>query len=113
MVLSFSKDNFGKFHKNLPLLQLFESLKIGVFLHKNAKTFNDGISCVKTKITRFGCLLLFFVLNIYKTQGIFGRKNMNCLLPPIAELLRWEPGIVFQETTVLGGSSITICLKNG
>ena len=47
MVLSFSKDNFGKFHQDLPLLQLNEGLKMGVFLHKNVKTFNDGISCVK------------------------------------------------------------------
>ena len=45
MVLSFSKDNFGKFHQELPLLQLFEGLKFGVFLYKNVKTFDDGISC--------------------------------------------------------------------
>ena len=42
MVLSFSKDNFGKFHQDLPLLQLYEGLKMGVFLHKNVKTFDDG-----------------------------------------------------------------------
>ena len=58
MVLYFSKENFAKFHQNLPLLQLLEGLKIGVFLDKNVKTFDDGISCVKTKITRrSGCLL--------------------------------------------------------
>ena len=51
MVLSFNKDNFGKFHQDLPLLQLFEGLKMGVFLHKNVKTFDDGISCVNKKIT--------------------------------------------------------------
>ena len=44
MVISFGKDDFGKFHKDLPLLQLFEGLKMGVFLHKNVKTFDDGIS---------------------------------------------------------------------
>ena len=62
MVLSFRKDNFGKFHQSLPLLQLYEGLKMGVFLHKNVKTFDDGISCVKIKIIRkYGCLLLFFL----------------------------------------------------
>ena len=35
--LFFSKDNFGEFHKDLLLLQQFEGLKIGVFLHKNVK----------------------------------------------------------------------------
>ena len=60
MVLSVSKDKFGKFHQDLPLLQLYEGLKMGVFLHKNVKTFDDGISCVKIKIVRRnGCLLLF------------------------------------------------------
>ena len=34
----------------------------------------------------------------------------NCLLPPFAELLRWELGVVFQETAVLGGSCIMIYL---
>ena len=43
MVLSFNKDNLGKIHKNFPLLQLFEGLKMGVFLYKNVKTFDDGI----------------------------------------------------------------------
>ena len=72
MVLSFSKDNFGKFHQDLPLLQLYEGLKMGVFLHKNVKTFIDAISCVKIKITqRYGCLLLFFCVE-YIFQGIFG-----------------------------------------
>ena len=52
---------------------------------------------------------IFFVLNIYP-KVYFGEK-INCLLPPIAELLRWEPGVVFQETAVLGGSCITICLR--
>ena len=40
MVLSFSKDNFGKFHQDLPLLQLYEGLKIGVFLHKNVRRWH-------------------------------------------------------------------------
>ena len=34
MVLTFSKDNFGKLDQDLPLLQLYEGLKMGVFLHK-------------------------------------------------------------------------------
>ena len=34
MVLSFSRDNFGMFRQDLPLLQLFDGLKLGVFLHK-------------------------------------------------------------------------------
>ena len=51
MVLSFSKDNFGKVHQYLPLLQLYEGLKMGVFLLKNVKIFKDGISCVKFLIT--------------------------------------------------------------
>ena len=72
---------------------------MGVFLHKNVKTFDDGISCAKNKITRrYGCLLLFFLLNIY--PKLFLGEKIYCLLPPIAELLRWEPGIVFQETAV-------------
>ena len=114
MVLSFNKDNFGKFHQDLPLLQLFKDLKMGVFLHKNIKkTFDDGISCLKTKMTQSGCLLLyiFFVLN--KNPKVYLGKKINCLFPPIAELLRGETGIVFQETAVLGGSCITICLKKG
>ena len=62
--------NFGKLHQDLPLLQLFEGLKMGIFLHKNVKTFDDGISCVK--ITQsYGCLLLFFCVE-YIIQGIFG-----------------------------------------
>ena len=66
MVLSFSKDNFGKFHQDLPLLQLFEGLKMGVFLHKNVKTFNDGISCVKTKSHKgLDASIYFFIFNIY------------------------------------------------
>ena len=69
---SFSKDNFGKYHQDLPLLQLFEGIKMGVFLHKNVKPFNDSISYVKTKITRrSGRLLLFFFVE-YIPQGIFG-----------------------------------------
>ena len=32
MVLSFSKDNFGKFDQDLSLLQQYEGLKMGVFL---------------------------------------------------------------------------------
>ena len=72
MVLSFCKDNFGKFHQDLPLLQLYEGLKMGVFLHKNVKAFDDGISCVNIKITRrYGCLLLFFCVE-YIPQGMFG-----------------------------------------
>ena len=51
----------------------------------------------------------FFVLNIYP-KVCLGEK-INCVLPPIAELLRWEPGIVFQETAVLGGSCITMSKK--
>ena len=51
---------------------------------------------------------IFFVLNIY--PKVYLKKN-NCVLPPFAELLRWEPGVVFQETAVLGGSCITICLR--
>ena len=36
--LSLLKDKtFGRFSQDLPLLQLFEGLKMGVFLHKNAK----------------------------------------------------------------------------
>ena len=69
MVLYFTKDNFGKFHQDLPFLQLFKGLKMGVFLHKNVKKINDGILCVKTKSTWSGCLLLFF---LYVPQGIFG-----------------------------------------
>ena len=62
MVLSFSKDNVGKFHQDLPLLRLYEGLKMEVFLHKNVKTFDDGILCVKIKIIRrYGCFLLFFL----------------------------------------------------
>ena len=111
MVLPFRKDSFGKFHQDLPLLQLYEGLKMGVFLHKNVKTFIDSISCVKTKITRrYGCLLLFFVVEYIFPKVYFGEK-INYLLRPIAELLRWEPGVVFQETAILGGSCITICLK--
>ena len=72
MVLSFSKDNYGKFHQDLSLLQLFEGLKMGAFLHKNVKTFDDGISCVTIKNTQsYGCLLLFFCVE-YILQGIFG-----------------------------------------
>ena len=44
---------------------------MGVFLHKNVKTFDDGISCIKIKITlRYGCLLLFFCVE-YIPEGIF------------------------------------------
>ena len=43
-----------------------------------------------------------FMLNIY--PKVYMGENINCLLPPIVELLRWEPGIVFQETSVLGGN---------
>ena len=50
-----------------------------------------------------------FVLNIY--PKVYLDETINCVLPPIAELLRWEPGVVFQETAVLGGSCITICLR--
>ena len=105
MVLSLSKDNFSKFHQDLRLLQLFEGLKMGVFLHKNVKTFKDGISCVKNKnYTKVWMPpFIFFVLNIY--PKVFLVEKINCLLPPIAELLRWETGIVFQERAVFGGSS--------
>ena len=37
-----SADNFGKFHQDLPLVQLSEGLKMGVFLHQNVKSFDDG-----------------------------------------------------------------------
>ena len=37
----------------------------------------------------------FFVLNIY--SKVYLDEKINCLLLPIAELLRWEPGIVFHE----------------
>ena len=47
-----------------------------------------------------------FVLNIY--PKVYLGEKINCILPPIAELLWWEPGIVFQETAVLGGSCIKI-----
>ena len=46
-----------------------------------------------------------FVLNIF--PKVYLGETINCVLPHIAELLRWEPGIVFQETTVWGGSCIT------
>ena len=59
MVLSFSKDNFGKFHQDLPLLQQCDGLKMGIFLHKNVKTLDDGISCVKTKICGLGASFYF------------------------------------------------------
>ena len=49
------------------------------------------------------------VLNIY--PKVYLGEKINRVLPPIAELLRWEPGVVFQETAVLGGSCITICLR--
>ena len=52
---------------------------------------------------------IFLVLNIYPT--VYLGDKINCLLPPITELLRWEPGVVFQKTAVLGGSCITICLR--
>ena len=64
-----SADNFGKFHQDLPLLQLYEGLKMGVFLHKNVKTDDDGISCIKIT-RRYGCLLLFVCVE-YIPQGIF------------------------------------------
>ena len=53
----------------------------------------------------------FFFFNIY--SKVYLDEKIYCLLPPIAELLRWEPGVVFQETAVLGSSCITICLKKG
>ena len=56
-----------------------------------------------------GCVLLYDVLNIY--PKVYLGEKINCLLPSIAELLRWEPGFVFQETAVLGGSCIAICVK--
>ena len=45
---------------------------MGVFLHKNVKISDNGISCVKIKITRrYGCILLFVYVE-YIPQGIFG-----------------------------------------
>ena len=39
-------------------------------------------------------LPFIFLLNIYPTVYL---GEINCLVPPIAELLRWEPGIVFKR----------------
>ena len=83
----------GKFHQYLPLLQLFEGLKMGVSWHKNVKTFDDGISCVKKNYMK---VWMPPVLNVY--PKVYLGEKINCLLPPIAELLRWEPRIVFQLT---------------
>ena len=52
---------------------------------------------------------ILFVLNIY--PKLFLGEKINCLLPPIAELLRWEPGIVSQETAVLGVSNHALRIK--
>ena len=86
------KDNLGKFHQDLPLLHLFEGLKMWYFC---IKTFDNGIKNKNyTKVWMPPFILL--LLNIYP-KVYLGKK-----LPPIAELLRWETGVVFQETAVFG-----------
>ena len=70
---------------------------MGIFLHKNVKPFNDFM-CFhfmrKNKnYTVWMPPFICYVLNIYP-KVCLGKKN-NCLLPNTAELLRWEPDIVF------------------
>ena len=80
---------------------------MGVFLNKNVKTFDDGNKNKNYTKVWMPPFILFFL--IYNPRYIW--VKINCLLPPIAELLRWESGVVFQETAVLGGSCIPICLR--
>ena len=82
---------------------------MGVFLHKHIQMFDDGIPCKYKNYTKVW--MLPSIILIY-TPKLYLGEQIHCLFPPIAELLRSEPGVIFQETAVLGGSCIKIiCLK--
>ena len=75
---------------------------MGVFLHKNVKTDDDGISCIKIT-RRYGCLHLFFVLNIYPKVYLGEKINSHPLLSYCGGNLA-----LFFKRAVLGGSCIKI-----